>query len=1225
HAAELNGPEVWLEFMGGNVRKDGLRCDLEAVKDAGFSGVHFFHISRGEAWPECPEQIPCMSEKWGEVVRFLGDECARLGLALTVQNCPGWSQSGGPWIDLDHCMRDIECVRADFSGGDIVKIPGVPEKFGDAASDWRDICVLAFPAPLGDECSAMNPVRPVSVTTNGDERIYTFSEPTTIRSMTLPGLNDWNPDYVYHTPWLRVSLEAKMADGWRDALRTPLPVSSWRDYVHSLTLACDERTANVWRYRVEHDYPVVKWGEPQFFTSARQTDWEAKSGRVLRSLLNERPPVQDSRSWVDGSKIVDLTCVSAWKAPSGKWTVLRFGHVNAKRVNAPAPKEATGWECDKLDPKGIEANFDGYIRKLLDGSLKERMHGMLVDSWECFGQTWTARMEEYFRNANGYDLRRHLPSLFGYVIDSPEATERFLTDWRRTNGDLITKNYYGRMAELAHEAGLEVYYETAFGDIICGDLLEHWKYADAPMCEFWHPHDPKDKGGVGTYAFKPVRPCASAAHIYGKRRVVAEAFTGWGIGWDEDFKRLQDTANRHFARGVTHLAYQSYTHAPSPTATSPGGCMGGFNGTPFTRLQTWWRYMPEFNGYITRCEKFLEAGLPAQDVLWYLGDAVDHKPDEDYPFPEGFRADYLNHDVLTNRLSVKDGQFVVPEGTSWKVLWVPDERCMLSATRKRLAELAAAGGKVVFGGKDELVKTLATYAKDVATEPALGDGPSEDFMWIHRKADGFDSYFVAAGTNGWRGKVTFRASGVVSLYDPVSQERTAWRNGEVLEILPSRSVFVEFGGEATNLVGRVVLNAPQKCHELTGWALSFPSCWGAPEKIVLERPVAWCEIIGLSREAHAFSGTVSYETEFICDREWGRLELDLGRVESIAKVIVNGQAVRTLWCEPFRCDITPFVKQGANKLRIEVTNTWRNRVIYDLGQPEKDRKTWIVYQPANNPGPTDPFTPSGILGPVFLRCVDPTPDEKLAERIASRHKIIGQDSWYGYQRTIFDFEGHRAWIVEPNGKWRDGHPWTWTMQWAEAYVERTGVLDLLAKGWRHVTIDTFEHRMDEEGLRVSRAFQKYLVQELGFAPRAKLVGMSWGGFFSVRYATTFPECVERIYLDAPLLTLDGGTGAATEIGPWTAMPPKDCVWHDDPRMPLNMAEPLAKAGIPILLLYGGEDQTVIPERNCEPFAKRFKAAGGRIDVCRRVAYGHHPHGEEHGQTYRIADFFVDPR
>jgi hypothetical protein len=111
------------------------------------------------------------------------------------------------------------------------------------------------------------------------------------------------------------------------------------------------------------------------------------------------------------------------------------------------------------------------------------------------------------------------------------------------------------------------------------------------------------------------------------------------------------------------------------------------------------------------------------------------------------------------------------------------------------AELAAAGGKDVFGGKDELVKVLSAYAKDVATEPALGDEPSEDFMWIHRTVDGIERYFVAAGTNGWRGKVTFRAKGTVSIFDPVLLERTAWRNGDVLEIPPSRSVFVEFGGD----------------------------------------------------------------------------------------------------------------------------------------------------------------------------------------------------------------------------------------------------------------------------------------------------------------------------------------------------------------------------------------------------------------------------------------------
>ena len=973
---KVRGPEAWLEFMGGNVRKDGLRCDLEAIKDAGLSGVHFFHIQRGGAWPECPEQIPCMSEKWEDVVGFLGEECERLNLRLTVQNCPGWSQSGGPWIDLDHCMRDIACSRCDVEGGKPLRLPEIPQKFRDADSDWRDVCVLAFPTPLGDVNG--EPILPVSVATNGDERTYTFAEPVTIRTMTLPGLHGWgNNAYCYHTPWRRVSLEANTAEGWSDAARTPLPVSSWRDYVYTFTLACDEQTSKVWRYRLEHDFPLKKWGEPKFYGAARQTDWEAKSARVLRSLLDTRAPRQDSRAWVETSKIVDLTGVKDWKVPAGRWTVLRFGHVNAKRVNAPAPKEATGWECDKLDPKGIEMNFKGYIGKLNDGVLKGKMHGMLVDSWECFGQTWTARMEEYFKAANGYGLRRHLPSLFGYVIDSPEVTEKFLRDWRRTNGNLITKNYFGRMAELAHEARLKSYYETAFGDIIFGDLLEYWKYADAPMCEFWHPHRLKDEGTVGSYAYKSIRPCASAAHIYGKRRVVAEAFTGMGIRWDEDFKTLQDTANRHFARGVTHLALQSYTHAPDPDAMPPGGCMGGFNGTPFTRLQTWWKHMPEFTAWLTRCEEFLEAGLPAQDVLWYLGDAVDHKPDEECPFPEGFRADYLNHDVLTNRLMVKDGLFTVPEGMVWKVLWVPDERFMLPATRKRLGELAAAGGKVVFGGKDALVAALKGIAKDVATEPALGDEPSEDFMWIHRKVDGHNRYFVPAGTNGWRGRVTFRAQGDVSVFDPVSCERTAWRNGDVLEIPPSRSVFVEFGIEGkkclTGLTGLNGFDNPVnpfnpvgKKKELTGWTMSFPAGWGAPEKVTLERIVSWTDIPGFSREARAFSGTAAYEIEFDCDDAAVCCELDLGRVESIAKVFVNGKPVRTLWCEPYRCRLDGFVRKGRNRLRIEVTNTWRNRVIYDLGQPEKDRKTWILYQPRYNPKPTDAYGPAGIVGPVTI-------------------------------------------------------------------------------------------------------------------------------------------------------------------------------------------------------------------------------------------------------------------
>ena len=255
-------------------------------------------------------------------------------------------------------------------------------------------------------------------------------------------------------------------------------------------------------------------------------------------------------------------------------------------------------------------------------------------------------------------------------------------------------------------------------------------------------------------------------------------------------------------------------------------------------------------------------------------------------------------------------------------------------------------------------------------------------------------------------------------------------------------------------------------------------------------------------------------------------------------------------------------------------------------------------------------------------------DEGVAQRIAATKKVLRSDTWYGYKRTVFDFEGHEAWVVSPKCEPAAGLPWTWTMQWAEAYVDRTGVLDLLAKGWHHVTIETFQHRMDEEGLRVSRAFQKFLVEEIGFAQKANLVGMSWGGFFSTRYAAAFPECVGKIYLDAPLMNFDGfakvggtPTENAAQIGPWANMPPADGNWSTDSRMPVNMADRLAKAGIPILLLYGGQDATVPPSRNCELFAERFKAAGGKIDIHHRALYGHHPHGEDPNKTSSIVSFF----
>ncbi len=255
----------------------------------------------------------------------------------------------------------------------------------------------------------------------------------------------------------------------------------------------------------------------------------------------------------------------------------------------------------------------------------------------------------------------------------------------------------------------------------------------------------------------------------------------------------------------------------------------------------------------------------------------------------------------------------------------------------------------------------------------------------------------------------------------------------------------------------------------------------------------------------------------------------------------------------------------------------------------------------------------------------------VSDEIAKTCEVKSRDTWYGYSRTVFAFDGEEAWVVEPKAA-APGRPWSWTMEWPSAFVERTGAPALLAAGYHHVTLrpgfykdGKFQSRpgnMTDARVARSRAFQKFLVEKLGFAPKGNLIGMSWGGFYSVRYAAAHPDCVAHVYLDAPLLdfsTLQGWNLKSVR----TTYNITDPAYSgaNDPRQPVNCADPLAKAGIPILLLYGGQDKTVPCETNSELFAKRVKELGGKITVEKRALFGHHPHGLDVNQQNRFVEFF----
>jgi hypothetical protein len=755
-------------------------------------------------------------------------------------------------------------------------------------------------------------------------------------------------------------------------------------------------------------------GSLRLFSAARKNNWESEAGWTLRSIVRDNDaPAQSPTCFIRQDQIRDLTAMMdaqgnlTWDAPEGKWTVLRIGHVNTGQKNAPAPPEGTGWECDKLSESGPEAHFAGYVGRINNGPLVGGLlNGMLMDSWECKTQTWTNKMEAEFERVAGYQLIKWLPAVFGYVLDDHETTTRFLHDWRTTLGDLFANKFYGRMAKLAHDNGIAVTYETAAGDIFPVDIMEYYKHADVPMCEFWHPIQ---ESFVGALNFKPIKPAASAARLYGKPRVAAEAFTSFNLTWDEHLSMLKEVANLNCIEGVTHLVFHTYTHNPRTDWLLPGTSFGSGIGTPFLRGQTWWKYMPEFTTYLSRLNYMFERGKPVSDALWYLGDEINHKPDQNAPFPEGYKYDYCNPDVLLNRLSVQDGKIVTPEGIAYRVMWLPDNKRMLPETLEKLLALVSEGATIV-GNAPKSIATLsggetAQLRFDAAVKKLWGnengenirtigkgkvlsgmtidaaiktlnippDVTGKDAMWLHRRTEGADWYYVCAPVGrGFKGELSFNNADNAEIWDPVSGEiypaevvqREAGRTSIRFDLEQAGSYFVVFSKSIKPAKKQNKTTAPGKVETLSGtWMLAFPSGWGAPDSFETQELKAWKDL-DLSPEAKAFSGTATYTTTFDVEKveKDAAYSLDLGSVEMIAVVTLNGKKLRTLWTPPYRLDVTDAIKSGTNALQIEVTGTWFNRLVYDANQPEEQRKTWTI----NGPKKEAALKNSGLLGPVTL-------------------------------------------------------------------------------------------------------------------------------------------------------------------------------------------------------------------------------------------------------------------
>lgn len=1055
-------PRTWWHWTNSNITKEGITKDLEWMKRSGIGGMHIADVASGQG-QVVEKKIYFRSPEWLDAVRHAASEAERLDLELTIFSSAGWSLTGGPWVKPEQAMKKLVWSEINVKGPQIFagRLPAPPSNEGPIrnlsraakVSDteprfYKDCIVLAFPVPPDD--SDIRQFAPVVSTGGGeinpeallDDDLntsvairsgknkkmvwiqYNFEQPITARALTLASragipvgrliVSDDGKDFrtVAVLPGAQLYRAGKVET-------VSFPETSARYFRLEFTGA-PMRPADVMAETNTLPDSVYTFSEIKLHTGARINRWEDKAG--FYHLFNYEPVASQevsSSSTINPAAVVDLTSQISpdgfiqWKVPEGNWTIMRFGYSLTGSKNRPAVPAGSGYEVDKLSREYTEAYIKEYttpIAKALGPLYGKSLQYVLLDSWEAGMQNWTDNILSEFKNRRGYDLTPYMPCLSGRVVGNSDISDRVLWDFRRTLADMFAENHYAVLTEFLNKQGIKTYGEASGVSLeILEDALLCKKYVDIPMGEFWyralHPE---------LMYYQDIRGASSASHIYGKKVVAAEAFTGGGFESPYTLKKIGDY---WFTQGINRFVF--HTSAHQPLDTKPGNTMVGIH---INRNITWAEQAAPFMTYLARNSFMLQQGKFVADIAYLL---VEGAPSTmpiwgtglNPPPPEGYDYDYINADALINRMTVStDGRLALPDGMSYTLLVLPNTNRMTLPVLKKINDLVKAGATVVgprpertpgftgypdseesledltmdiWGDLDGISRTRRVYGKGkmiwgtpvktvlemAGIKPDVEyDRPLDSKInWIHRRTEETDSYFlINSSDKPLATEIRFRVTGKeAEMWDPSTGKTqplsyTISDNRTVVPVhfTEHQSAFIVFR-KKTNITSRsVTRTSPVLLTTLTGpWEISFTPDMGAPEKTTLDKLESWT--VNNDEGVKYFSGSATYAKTIKVSKSWlqqgMRLILDLGRVCDIAEVTVNGAPAGLLWKAPFQTDISGLLKKGTNIIEIKVTNQWTNRLAGDMKAPpgKKVLNSSLFIRVRDLPE-------SGLLGPVKI-------------------------------------------------------------------------------------------------------------------------------------------------------------------------------------------------------------------------------------------------------------------
>ena len=1042
-------PWVYWFWLNGNLTREGITADLEAMKRVGIGGVLIMEVDQGA--PRGP--VDFMSPQWRELFKHVVAEARRLGLEVNMNNDAGWNGSGGPWIKPEQSMQKVVWSETNLEGPK--KFDGTLPQPEAVAGYYRDIAVLAFPTPgefridniQGKAAYERSGIAPAGEVNLPPEMVVDRARITNLSTeldgegrltWDVPG-GKWTVLRIGHTSTgvmnapspesgrglecdklSKEGIEAQFA-GMMGKLIADVGSAAGKALVATHIDSWENGSQN-WTARMRDEFQMRRGYDLLPFLPTL-------SGRVVESLEVSERFLWDLRQTISdlvvenyAGRLAELSqqhglrlSIEAYGGPCDDMTyagradepmcefwigggafetckeMASAAHTYGRRILGAESFTADNSERWLQHPATIKALGD---RAFCEGVNRFVFHRYAMQPWLNYkpGMTMGPWGVHYERTQTWWDIT---PAWHEYLARCQFLLWQglFVADVCYLQPEASPQGFYGHKRQ-----GYD--YDNCTAEVV----LTRMKVKDSrfvlPDGMTYRLLVLPDISTMTPPLLRKIRELVEAgATVVGPQPLKSPSLSDYP-NCDEEVKRLADelwgdcdgkTVKEH-AYGKGKIIWGL---TPEETLAKMG-VQPDFTAGPFIR----WIHRS-----VGGMEIYFVASAGQQPTEAVCTFRVTGKHPEFWQPETGWIeriAAYEQADGATRipiRFEPSGSVFVVFRQTAKRfdpVISVTlNDQPLLPAPEPKVKVVIE---KAVYGVLSDPNRT-----RDVRTKlQAVVDGGELSFQ-VARMAQGDDPAFgivktlvVEYGVGGKSFKVSGEDPEDITLAAPIGSERVAevHRGGagrlwvEAWE--PGRYEVKTASGRTLHCEA-LALRQPQ---EITGqWELRFPPNCGAPERATLEKLISWSE--HSESGVKYFSGAATYlKTITVPPKMLGKsrhLYLDLGKVQVMAQVKLNGKDLGILWKSPYRVDITEAVKAGENALEVRVVNLWVNRMIGDEKMPEdssrnadgtlKEWPQWLQEGKASPAGrytftswrlwkTDDSLLESGLIGPVTLRATE---------------------------------------------------------------------------------------------------------------------------------------------------------------------------------------------------------------------------------------------------------------